>query len=585
MYDGLLVMRTNSTKPTLAATALLVGAAVAIGLLARSTSLNRYPAADESISDPANAPVHDALRTPSTGNVLPKEVTPDEARPPRKDDDPDERETSEPMTRCLAGVVREYESERPVGNAAIHIVRTITLEPARDRSFAPDPLNPDARTNTQGRYELVLPADAAVGLLVIAEGFPERRSGIARGDTEIRPVYLSGTPPPPLLRGVVRMTNGASAEGADVRLVTRGVVGRTTFSRQVSDSYVEADGTFSVATKPDVGVWLIVKTPESGSPNVVRTERLLRANTKSVEINVRPGASIHGRVVSADGRALSRARVRAEKSGELAPTAASAKTDGEGRFELWGLQPGATYIVIANNATDDDAGYRSHVLEGVTAQGGEDSPAVELRLATEYRIHGSLQFAKDEPPPRHVHIAAHRVGEPPVDALAMWEKWAIVPVDVGSGAFSTRPLPGGRYELILTEFDGVISNWQPAPRVFASPGDHDVNIHPVWGAAIRGTVWLGSSGFRGNAAVLAIPSEGPTLRTTTGPHGSFAFLRVDPSLTYRIEAWGGSELLDSAAPVRPNSDRFRADDAPIRLMTEEIRRYLKHQESLKKDAK
>jgi hypothetical protein len=160
---------------------------------------------------------------------------------------------------------------------------------------------------------------------------------------------------------------GAVVPGVRVLLVS---LMRHNATQVVAADETDVDGRFEFASLPDMevrvhveGRGFVAARSEFGGSSMGQgfdaSALVLRAGEKTtIEIPVVRGANVHGRVLDADGKPVAGAEVSVTPTRDgtdaayaLGPTAErSVATDGDGRFRLGGLVPGARFGVIATAA-------------------------------------------------------------------------------------------------------------------------------------------------------------------------------------------------------------------------------------------
>lgn len=235
------------------------------------------------------------------------------------------------------------------------------------------------------------------------------------------------------LRGRVVDERGDPVSGAHVTLMAERADGGSFFSN--TGAVTGSDGRFTI---------------EDVEPAIVRVgaraEGYLPAERGSVEVTagrdvsglelvLRPGAVVEGIVTGADGSPVIGADVAVQEEGQGQRIGYSgATTDGDGRYRLDAVEPGARTI----------AAYHPDWQRGVAeleVQPG--TQRLDLRLAAGLPVRGRVTGARGEP----VAGAAVRIGQP----RASWSRYQAITDD--TGAFSVEGVPAGAYEAVAEHRD------------------------------------------------------------------------------------------------------------------------------------
>ncbi len=136
------------------------------------------------------------------------------------------------------------------------------------------------------------------------------------------------------LRGRVRVEPDGRAVGGAIVRASWPAAGT-----EPQEATTGIDGTFEFADAPSAPAVLLVLPPLDGSTNLMPKRIDVTGTTSDLDVVVRPGATISGRVVDSDRNPLAGAMVSASMSGGMdSASVISAITNERGGFELVGLE-------------------------------------------------------------------------------------------------------------------------------------------------------------------------------------------------------------------------------------------------------
>lgn len=315
-------------------------------------------------------------------------------------------------------------------------------------------------TDENGRVEIPL-TDEHRGRLSISDaehlGVVAHASGFMSSDFHGMPFPESGRtsvtirlePSEAAVRGKVTDPDGAPVEGAFVEIGQasrkRTELGGGRFLRkEPMTKKSRADGSFAHAGLPTGRLVVVVECPGF----LLHTGSIDVSDSSSVyDVVLRRGATVAGRVTTADGLAAAGARLCVEQHPKGAvPAFQRAIADEDGRFELTGIVPGEAWLV-AEHATvaGQAASERVTLVDGRTTWNPrlQDMPPLRLRV-------------------QHVN------GTPLVGALV-----AVYTTQVGEAWLRSREVGAdGR-----VRFEAVPATDLTA-TVFLTPGDRDQGLPP-----------------------------------------------------------------------------------------------------------
>lgn len=252
---------------------------------------------------------------------------------------------------------------------------------------------------------------------------------------------------------------------------------------------------------------------------------------RDLEVALRRGASVTGRVWDPQGLPVAGALVRAEPGDSTAPPAvprtapatiplpAVTRTGPEGDFELVGLTPGP-HVVVA----EDDLGRRARRDLLVT----DRHDGLDLTLEGGTEIAGHVSGPEGRPVP-----------ETQVTLLpAVVDRQSLETRSDPSGAFAFHGVPRGSYRLLALG-EGFVPTWYPQPLEVGAAPLRGLEVELEAGATVRGRVeGVGLEDL--SRAVVRLPSV------------AGAFGRLD--FEGRFELRGipaGERTLEVALPGRP----------------------------------
>lgn len=239
--------------------------------------------------------------------------------------------------RELRGVVR-WPDGRPVDGAYVScelVGRTSEWKPGAYECVKSDAAGAfTARGLSPGRFDLLVTRESSDGPEFLATEVAGVESG---GPTTTVVVRVGAT-----LRGHVVDARGAPVAGADVRVEPRGERKESWLERTATST---ADGTFELRALDD-GVYALAI--RARGLTTVR-DVLVRADAKDLRLVLPDGVLVEGVLVDPAGAPLADRVVVARRLGTNLPELdVETRTDATGRFTLAGLDPGTTYVRVAD---------------------------------------------------------------------------------------------------------------------------------------------------------------------------------------------------------------------------------------------
>jgi hypothetical protein len=171
------------------------------------------------------------------------------------------------------------------------------------------------------------------------------------------------------------------------------MLGGSDFGAQ--STHPDTDGRFTFAAVPTDRSYEVRVEPQELAPDLIDVVPLARGETRTVRLELRPGARISGRVVGPDGLPVPDARVRTMGGRAVMALAGwtnrENQTDESGEFSFVGL-PSGEVVVVADREGYLDSGFK--VLQ---LRQGEELKGLELVLSEGNSIAGTVRWPDGEP--------------------------------------------------------------------------------------------------------------------------------------------------------------------------------------------
>lgn len=310
-------------------------------------------------------------------------------------DDPSAETPADPAV--IRGMVRDVE-DLPVADAGIRVLRQDLSMESRDwhpRHWIP---GVETRTGVDGRFQVQLPDGQAFKLRVTADGHPPLTLEEIPPGAAVNARLVPGH----ALTGTVVDLDGKALSGARVTACDRSAL---EFGRD-SCATVETDteGAFAFAQLPAGPTQLRAVAPGRAVSNVENVKLPPGPDVRPPVLVLRPGASVRGRVVDENDRAVSGARIWAGATTRAAGTLRGGSkwpdfTGDDGRFTLEGLPAEARYVVAAHRS--DRAVARTDAL---TVEAGRNIEGIELAMPSPAVIKMRL-IGEEEQPVDHIDLS------------------------------------------------------------------------------------------------------------------------------------------------------------------------------------
>jgi hypothetical protein len=277
----------------------------------------------------------------------------------------------------------------------------------------------------------------------------------------------------------------------------------------------------------------------------------VRAGT-TVDFVLRPGSGLSGSVLDAEGRPVEGARVLAMAETDSARRTASSQ--GDGRFDLPGLEPGR-YTLIARHAS-----FAPSVLSGVSIE-PDSSAEATLSLAAGVALSGRLVGSDERPRSGQVllqelagQVVSHTVGEVVRAAAGADGRFRLENIPTGASVFlvSSPGLVNRRLELDFSARETVVDL-----------GDIVLEA----GLSIRGRVRSTSGAPIADAQVWA-HSQGRSSNVETRAESDGSFLIGGlASEPYRVGAHAPGFSMSPGRAAVPGSDTIEISLSPAGSLT------------------
>lgn len=270
-----------------------------------------------------------------------------------------------------------------------------------------------------------------------------------------------------------------------------------------------------------------------------KSRRLTRAEVDLV-IEVRRGATVTGRVVSSgtpvEGALIAQDERQLRREG---PAYINTRSDGSGRFELYGIEPGRHALAVLQPAT----GHRT-VAEPVSVSYGDTIDVGDIDLNWRGRVYGKVTDRE------HKGIAGCTV-------VVRSEETTRRARTTDDGSFDVRGLPAAEYEIEVRGRDGALMSLPQGPARVDVGGDGasdpiDLVVETGSGRIAGQVVYDGGAAAAG-ARLRLVSGGGKTAWVTAGVDGAFEFQRLSGA-RYDIEARGEAGASGRLSGVAPGDE-------------------------------
>ena len=345
---------------------------------------------------------------------------------------------------------------------------TVGLQARRDRWLG----ERTAVTDDKGTYRIAGVRAGEHQMRIDATGF----APLLRDEQVklIMPADLAGVrrdvllDPGAVLEGIVTDPEGAPRSGATVEVSAPGANRRTRESVAKLVAVTHPHGGFRLfGVPPNLGIRLIARHDDFASRHTPKLT-LQAGEVRSVDLQLRAGANLPGRVEDASGAAIPDAHirwgvVRPEDERHLRDAfradallgARVLRADNDGRFTIEGLAPGKHLVKI------ERVGFTTWYRHDIVVPEDDDPAAITAVLEPAGEIRGRVRILGTRAPVADAYVYAReprgegepRVAEGRVRALVSTETDA-------SGAFLLPGLAPGNYEVVVWFAPGCIAEAQ-----------------------------------------------------------------------------------------------------------------------------
>jgi protocatechuate 3,4-dioxygenase beta subunit len=412
------------------------------------------------------------------------------------------------LTRDLAVAGRVLDRERRP------VAAEVTLEPEADpvpedwehrRSASEDWVAQECSDDGSFRFDGVPPGTYRICVGVeIEDGWATfAREHVAAGTEDVLVVVPQGAPPRESADIRIRFT----VLDPDGRPVPRGQFDMASGGGWLSGYF--RDGVGDEETEGNFPAWIVVYAPADDKdrplPYGPVRIRLERQPDEPVEIRMRPGLEIRGRVLVDGEPGAARLSVEVPLPGEDLPEDArrvryEVSSGEDGAFAIAGLPPGAVVLGLAH-------GQPFVPIRERTVEVGDTEVTVRLRRAASLK--GTVRLP---PGIRGVRVEVV-IFEMTAGGRRFVQSSTSMSEPKGTFAFGASTLdPRSRYEVVAW-VGHAAGSFAPTRRGDLVPGGEPIEITPEAGLAITGVVRRRDGSPVGGASVRAIRS---------GPHGAEA---------------------------------------------------------------
>ncbi|MEQ8767319.1 MAG: carboxypeptidase regulatory-like domain-containing protein, partial [Planctomycetota bacterium] len=387
----------------------------------------------------------------------------------------------------------------------------------------PDLVVPDKPAPSKSDPKVADPSDAPVG------GSPGRRGLDAAQDTDGAsevPVTEEDETPKPNLLGTTVDEIGRRVPG--VHLIARDDGGRI-----VEETDSDENGHFAIVLEPGL-FELTVRHPTYYSPGPLAVTLEAEAEPKRVELRMKEGGLLQGRVVDPQDRAVPQAQILVVPAGGARGNPAQLRTrsQSDGRFLMEGLPADATLLVLARAE-----GFGDGALE-IELQPGQESEPVTLSLGQGGEIAGRVT-SEGAPPASPAQVSFYLENDPwntdTQDVLG--DPIRQISTD-REGTYRVRGLPAGSYTVIAEHG----SEAARASGIAIESGEisDDLDLELGQGLAISGQITSGD-GERLSGARVTARSGGLVRHAVTDDDGLYRVTGLTTgAFTITVESEGSS---------------------------------------------
>jgi protocatechuate 3,4-dioxygenase beta subunit len=343
--------------------------------------------------------------------------------------------------------------------------------------------------------------------------------------------------PASAVEGRVRNTDGEPVAGASLVVLPSDWMRPGGFRARIPQVSSDESGFFRLEEVPPGVLGLRASATGYQAAELANLEVRAGQDLRGVEVVLAPGATIEGRVLSPSGRPVVGAEVMVVEPDTSRPFAMPllASTDGDGRYRLEGISPGARTLQA------DHEGYRRAVRD-LEVRLGENT--LDLTLEGGVEVRGRVVDDGGVPVPG-VQVSLREGGR-------SWD----LPRGVSGpdGSFTLAGVADGTYRL-LAEKEGFAQDLEGQELTVAGSSLGGIEVKLTRGGAIAGQL-LGLD-FN-ELAQVQVRSERQI--GAVKPDGSYRIENVGPG-SHRVVATvaGGARQADGRVELEPGAAEARLD--------------------------
>lgn len=309
---------------------------------------------------------------------------------------------------------------------------------------------------------------------------------------------------------------------------------------QMREGNSDDSGLFRVEDVPPGALQARASAPGFQTASLANLEVRAGQDLKGVEIVLAEGAAVEGRVLSPSGRPVAGAIVAVQEGDRdfFSVPSSAASTDGDGRYRLDGVAPGARTVHASQE------GYRRTVRD-LEVRPGENT--LDLTLEGGAEVRGRVVDEGGAPVP-----GAR------VSLREGWRSWDLPRgVSGADGSFTLTSVADGTYHL-LAEKEGYARNEEGQEVTVAGSSVGGVEVKLGRGGAVAGQL-LGLD-FTDLAQVRVFSEGGGSRTGMVRPDGSYRVENLSPGRRRIVAALpGGTRQAEGEVDLEPGVSEARLD--------------------------
>ena len=335
---------------------------------------------------------------------------------------------------------------------------------------------------------------------------------------------------------------------------------------------------FSARSGPD-GNWTLTDLPPGATASVAlddprfqtQVENVILAPGATVKLVAKPGARALGRVIYPDGKPFAGAAVSAQVAGVKGYAAyASATSDAEGKFELYGLAPGKAVIQIAPPSFE----WAPAGAQNVQIELASPTRLPDIKLGRGIALAGRVLDAQNKTPVAGARINAG--GPFGFSASSVSDK---------DGNYTVRVVPGQtRFYIYQTPPDYVREDFAETTLAITAKSTSAPDFSIRKGVTLTG-VAIDEDGQPAVGATISVGSPFDGTQTTVDANGQWTLRGVDPieripgpiptgdpKITLKTQGeWeivqGARIIARTLVPITLKMRRIALENVPVRVVT------------------